>query len=70
MLNFLFIVLLVFLTYIFFHYLYIKISKSLNAKDRTKNNYVVKNILLSSKHNIDSFDVIVVLTISYFIYYI
>lgn len=70
MLNFLFTVLLVFLTYIFFHYLYIKISKSLKTKDRTKNNYVVKNILLSSKHNIDSFDVIVVLTISYFIYYI
>lgn len=69
MLKFGFVFLLVFVVYMISVYIYIFVSSVLKEIPKIKNNYVVKNILLSSKQKIDIFDIIVVFVISYFIYY-
>ena len=63
---------LVLVEFIYFvsKYSYIYLSKKLKNIDMTKNNYIVRNVLLSSKHeSIDVFDIIVVLVITLFIFY-
>ncbi|MBB5175877.1 hypothetical protein HNQ45_000752 [Nosocomiicoccus ampullae] len=69
MLKFLFTFLCVFIIYYLFLKIYIKTSNSLKENKNIKNNYIVKNILLSSKQNIDFFDLVVVFIITYFTYY-
>lgn len=61
--------LVVFVVYYLFLKLYITISKFLKNQKSTKNNYIVKNILLSSKKEIDFFDFIVIFVITYTVFY-
>ena len=69
MIKFGFVFFSVLVIYILFLYIYIFVSSILKEIPVIKNNYVIKNILLSAKQKIDIFDIIVVLVISYFIYY-
>ncbi|RIN24108.1 hypothetical protein BU070_04620 [Mammaliicoccus vitulinus] len=64
-----FIFLVVFVVYYLFLKLYIIISRFLKSQKRIKNNYIVKNILLSSKKEIDFFDFIVIFVITYIVFY-
>lgn len=70
MLKFFFILIVIAPIYLLCKYLYVCLSKKLKESTTTRNNYIVRNILLSSNHeSIDIFDIIVVLVIAYSIFY-
>lgn len=70
MIKFLFILVVTTFIYLFCKHAYIFLSKKLKESTITKNNYVVRNILLSSNHEgFDLFDIIVVLVIAFSIFY-
>ncbi|HCN60337.1 MULTISPECIES: hypothetical protein [Mammaliicoccus] len=64
-----FIFLVVFVVYYLFLKLYIMISKFLKKQEGIKNNYIVNNVLLSSKKEIDFFDFIIIFVITYIVIY-
>ncbi|PCF78206.1 hypothetical protein [Staphylococcus intermedius] len=69
MIKFLLILVVTIAVYLFCKYIYVYVSKKLKESSITKNNYVVKNILLSSNHEgVDVFDIIVVLVITFSIF--
>lgn len=65
MIEMLFIFSIVFVIYYLFWKLYIICAKFLKQQRRTKNNYIVKHILLSSGEKLSHVDLIVVLLLTY-----
>ncbi|PWZ48231.1 hypothetical protein DD862_11385, partial [Staphylococcus pseudintermedius] len=69
MIKFSLILVLTIVIYLLGKHTYIYVSRKLKESSITKNNYVVKNILLSSNHEgLDVFDIIVVLVITFSIF--
>ncbi len=69
MLNFIFVFLITAIVYSIFKYIYIFVSRKLKQSKITKNNYVVKNILLSASEKYDILDVVVIFVITFIVIY-
>lgn len=69
MLRFLLSLVVVSLIYVVVKYLYIVVSKFLKYYSYTKDNYIVKNILLASGTKYSFIDFIIIMTLVYLAFY-
>ncbi|PTJ70547.1 hypothetical protein BUZ58_10715 [Staphylococcus hyicus] len=69
MTNFIFVFLITAIVYSMFKYMYIFISRKLKQSKIAKNNYVVKEILLSASGKFDILDLIIVFIITFIVIY-
>ncbi|OFU78957.1 hypothetical protein HMPREF3110_05220 [Staphylococcus sp. HMSC10C03] len=69
MLRFLLLLVVVGLIYVIVKYLYIVVSKFLKHYPYTKDNYIVKNILLVSDTKYSFIDFIIIMTLVYLAFY-